>query len=99
MPDDYDFDVAIVHRSRVRDIYLCLSSSRHILRLASAMQEPFSALIHLKLDSIFNDQALPDGFLGGSAPRLQSLRLSSIPFPALPKLLLSANDLVRLTPF
>ena len=41
--------------------------------------------------------ALPDGFLGGSAPRLQSLELDSIPFPALPKLLLSATDLVHLT--
>ena len=97
IPDDYDFYVVIVHRSRVRDIDLCLSSSWHILRLASAMQEPFPVLKHLKLDSVFNVQALPDGFLGGSAPRLQSLRLTSIPFPALPKLLLSANDLVRLT--
>jgi hypothetical protein len=41
--------------------------------------------------------ALPDGFLGGSALRLQSLELKSISFPALPNLLLSSTDLVRLT--
>jgi hypothetical protein len=40
--------------------------------------------------------ALPDEFLGGSAPRLQYLRLNSISFPALPELLLSATDLVHL---
>jgi hypothetical protein len=64
------------------------------------MQEPLPALIHLKLD-LRGDSGpapvLPDGFLGGSAPSLQSLELRSIPFPALPKILLSATDLVCLT--
>ena len=41
--------------------------------------------------------ALPDGFLIKSIPRLQSLELRSILFPSLPKLLLFATDLVRLT--
>jgi hypothetical protein len=40
---------------------------------------------------------LPDSFLGGSAPRLRTLRLMGIPFPALPNLLLSATDLVDLS--
>ncbi|KAI0288126.1 hypothetical protein BC826DRAFT_1188584 [Russula brevipes] len=40
---------------------------------------------------------LPDSFLGGSAPRLRTLQLIGIPFPALPNLLLSASDLVDLT--
>jgi hypothetical protein len=31
---------------------------------------------------------LPDSFLGGTAPRLRSLRLSDVPFPGSPKLLL-----------
>jgi len=39
---------------------------------------------------------LPDSFLGGSAPRLRSLRLIGIPFPALPNLLLSTAELVTL---
>ncbi|KAH9994347.1 hypothetical protein BJV74DRAFT_884173 [Russula compacta] len=39
---------------------------------------------------------LPDSFLAGSAPRLRSLTLIGISFPALPNLLLSASDLVHL---
>ncbi|KAI0281522.1 hypothetical protein BC826DRAFT_1069289, partial [Russula brevipes] len=42
---------------------------------------------------------LPDSFLGGSAPRLRTLKLRDIAFPALPNLrvLLSASDLVTLS--
>jgi len=40
--------------------------------------------------------ALPDAFLGGSAPRLQAIGLCSIPYPALSTLLLSTSDLVKL---
>ena len=39
---------------------------------------------------------VPDSFLGGSAPRLQSIQLGLVPFPGLPKLLLSATHLVDL---
>jgi hypothetical protein len=39
---------------------------------------------------------LPDNFLGGSAPSLQSVWLEGIAFPSLPKLLLSAVGLVSL---
>jgi hypothetical protein len=42
---------------------------------------------------------LPDSFLGGTAPRLRSLELSAVPFPGLPKLLLSATQLVKLQLF
>jgi hypothetical protein len=107
MPDyDYDFGAAIVHHSRVREISINNISSSQLQLLASAMQEQFPALIHLTLhlnrfDGHYSRTApapaLPDGFLGGSAPRLQSLDLRSIGFPALQKLLLSATDLVHLT--
>lgn len=40
--------------------------------------------------------ALSDSLLGGSAPRLRSIRLNYIPFPGLPKLLSSTSDLVHL---
>jgi hypothetical protein len=70
------------------------------------MQEPFPALTHIDVQYRTFDEyeisrygsipAVPDGFLGGSAPQLQSLKLYSIPFPALPKLLLSTTDLVYL---
>jgi hypothetical protein len=41
MPDYYDFNAAIMQRSRVREIDLRLSSNWQLRRLASAMQEPF----------------------------------------------------------
>jgi hypothetical protein len=99
MPEDYDFDAAVVHRNRVCEINLVYLTSLQLQRLASAMHGQFPALISLILQfPSFRRPApvLPDGFLGGYAPRLQYLTLHSIPFPALPKLLLSATDLVRL---
>ena len=101
MPEDYDFDAAIVHHNRICEIEITLKSSQ-LQRLAPAMQEQFPVLTRLSLryDSIGSHHllapALPDRFLGGSAPRLQFLGLDRIPFPALPKLLLSATDLVYL---
>jgi hypothetical protein len=101
MPESYDFDAAVVHRNRVCEIILLHLTSSQLRRLASAMQDQFPALRHLRLG--FDDSyrhpapALSDGFLGGSVSSLQSLKLYSIRFPALPKLLLSATDLVHLT--
>src|SRR6266852_2574427 len=43
-----------------------------------------------------SEPILPDSFLGGTAPRLRSLTLIGVSFPALPKLLLSATHLVYL---
>jgi hypothetical protein len=63
----------------------------------AAMQEPFPALTELWLVSLdTNVTVLPDSFLGGSAPRLKTLYLFGVPFPGLPKLLLSTHNLVRL---
>ena len=99
MSEDYDFDAAIVHHSRVCEINLRYLTSSQLQRLALAMQEQFPALIHLMLGLADNYSrpapALPDEFIR-STPLLQSLRLHSIPFPALPKLLLSATHLVYL---
>ena len=64
-----------------------------------ATSEPFPALIELDLTVTSTEEdppILPDSFLGGSAPRLQSLALWGIPFPAIGKLLLSTHDLVTL---
>ena len=98
MPEDYDFNASIVDPNRVCEINLQHLTSSQLQRLASTMQEQFPALTHLRLDGYYNRPvpALPDRFLGGSAPRLQSLQLHSIPFPSLPNLLLSATDLVDL---
>lgn len=63
------------------------------------MQRPFPALRHLQLwlqpsrPWAGPMQVAPDSFLGGSAPHLQTLSLCRIPFPGLPKLLLSATHL------
>ena len=62
--------------------------------ILAAMQSPFPVLTHLDMDEIYS--VLPDDFLGGSAPRLQELTLSSISYPALPILLLSTPDLIKL---
>jgi F-box-like len=62
-----------------------------------AMQKPFPELADLHF-SVYNGTGpiLPDSFLGGTAPRLRYLYLDGVPFPGLPKLLLSATHLVGL---
>ena len=102
MPEDYDFDAAIVHPNRICEIEFILRSLqlKRLALLAPAMQEQFPALtISRSVRTLLENHlapALPDRLLGGSAPRLQSLKLNCIPLPALPKLLLSAADLVYL---
>ena len=61
------------------------------------MQETYPTMSFVRLWS--DDETvpvLPETFLGGSSPLLQSFWLYGIPFPQLPKLLLSANDIVDL---
>jgi hypothetical protein len=66
-------------------------------KVLAAMEVPFPELTDLRL---FSDgetlPVIPDSFLDGSAPHLQYFELSGIPFPGLPKLLLSATHLVCL---
>ena len=86
---------AVEHPDRVCEIRLRVSDLMG--SLLEAMQVPFPVLTDLGLNCLDpTPPVLPDTFLGGSAPSLQSLALSGIPFPALPKLLLSARDLVNL---
>ena len=68
-------------------------------QLLAAMQVPFPELTDLRLSSSLKPQEVipdPGSFLGGSAPRLQYVSLSGIPFPGLPTLLMSATHLVEL---
>jgi hypothetical protein len=65
----------------------------------SVMRVPFPALtdLTLVLKGVFGTMAIiPDSFMSGSAPCLQHLSLEGISFPGLPRLLLSATDLVHL---
>ena len=109
VPDDYDFNAVIMYPNRVREIcFVDHGRKRSLLqRLATTtwMQEQFPAMTHLTLVRSIDHQVdfsstapiLPDEFLGRTAPRLQSLELTFIIFPALQNLLLSSTHLVRLT--
>ncbi|KAH9971523.1 hypothetical protein BGW80DRAFT_443372 [Lactifluus volemus] len=87
---------ALKHPNRVRNIWLGRITIS-LERLVAVMQEPFPELENLFLHIEGTVLVLPNTFLGGSAPRLRSLTLDSIPFPTLPRLLLSSNDLVDLS--
>ena len=87
---------ALEHSDRVHHIYLYFEGL-DLDKLSAAMQVPFPELTFLGLWSNGKTvSALPDSFLGGSAPRLETLWLRRIPFPGLPKLLLSATHLSSL---
>src|SRR6266478_847202 len=91
---------ALEHNDRVCDIELWRRrlprSPKEMVLLA--MQRPFPALTNLRLVSREEEVGFldSDSFLGGSAPRLRSLWFNCVPFPGLPKLLLSATRLVDL---
>jgi len=80
----------------VRKIDLNGVSKSKMEKICRVMQDPVPDLTDLRLGAGHNPAPLPDSFLGGSCPRLRSLTLEFIPFPALPKLLLSATHLVLL---
>ena len=87
---------ALEHPDRVSRISLFVKESQ-LGEIAALMQEPFPVLTHLSIASQYKTvPALPDGFLGGSAPSLQQLDLSGFQYLALPVLLLSASNLVNL---
>lgn len=93
----FNFVAALKHPDRVSDIRLDSLTRIGVMVFVDMMRRPFSALTYLSLGSIDSDElVLPDGFLGGSAPSLRTLLLKRIAFPALPKLLLSTTQLVKL---
>jgi hypothetical protein len=96
--------VALEHNDRVCQIDLDITNSQSEEVLA-AMQQSFPALMGLWIwwgvqkNGLLEDEmcpVVPESFLGGSAPRLQRLQLTHVPFPGLSKLLLSATGLVSL---
>ncbi|KAH9994355.1 hypothetical protein BJV74DRAFT_795445 [Russula compacta] len=88
---------ALEHHERIRRITVSRVSSWVLGRLAEGMCQPFPMLTSLQLSrDTQSETRLPDSFLSGSAPRLRTLALIGISFPALPNLLLSATDLVHL---
>jgi hypothetical protein len=89
---------ALEHNDRVREIRLWGITNSVLEEVLAATQQPFPALTHLYMElwDQHETPVVPESFLGGSAPRLQHLKLEDIPFPGLPKLLLSATGLVNL---
>ena len=68
-----------------------------LMKEFAEMKKPCPELTSLKLNT--NEEyvpILPDSFLGGSAPRLHTLDLCGIPFPAIRRLVLSIQNLVVL---
>ena len=101
--EDIDHLVAALERrDRVDRIYLSEVNGSSFEKVLAAMQEPFPELTFLYLDLSSKEEPVPivpDSFLGRSAPRLTFLMLCGIPYPGLPKLLLSATNLVSLQLF
>ena len=82
---------ALERRDRVQVVEIIVLLSL-IEELTTAMQEPLPALEHLQLElDFFVDlpigSIIPDTFLSGSAPRLQTICISGISFPSAPTLL------------
>jgi hypothetical protein len=92
-----NFFAALECTDRVCRIDIGIVQSLDLEIFLAVLQQPFPELTHVELASTAETVAVvPDSFLGGSAPRLETLSLVGIPFPGLPKLLLSATHLVIL---
>ena len=91
---------ALEHYDRVCEIRL---GSGHIPssqweKVLATMQVPFPALTDLRLQSRNETTSVvPSSFLGGYAPRLQTLILDCVPFPGLSRLLFSATHIAHLS--
>ena len=101
-----DILAALQRRNRISEIDFWCGYWWEMEQFASAIGGPFPVLTHLTVhvsqtqslmvasDSV--TEKLPDSFLGGSAPLLESLVLERAPFPALPNLVLSASHFLFL---
>jgi hypothetical protein len=102
-----DVIAGLEHSDRISQMHLHCHGARQsdCEKLWAAMQAPFPELASLIMDREAgrwlsqSTAVVPDSFLGGSAPRLRYFQLDSIPFPGLPRLLLSATHLVKLRLF
>ena len=83
---------ALEHKDRICQLDIGHWHMPQFEKVLAEMQQPFPALTRLDF-ACYGGAMVPASFLGGSAPQLQSLILTGIPFPALPKLLLSATNL------
>ena len=90
---------ALENNDRVWAIHLFDVPTLQLEIFAGVMRKPFPELTLLELhanaknESTAQAPVLPDSFLNGSAPRLHTLSLDFVLFPALPKLLLTSSNL------
>ena len=99
---DVDYMIeALAHRDRIYDLELFDVPCSQLERLLAVLQQPFPALRYLRFRHIeempTTPVVIPASFLGGSAPRLQTLEFDFFPFPGLTNLLMSATHLVDLS--
>jgi len=88
---------AALHRcDRISQIDFSDITCTEVENFTAAMDEPFPVLTDLRVSTFEIAESavmaeLPDSFLGGSAPHLQSFVLEGAASPALPNLVLSAS--------
>ena len=91
---------ALEHNDRICQMVILDVPSSGTEKVLAALQQPFPALTSLHFAFPYqkeNVPVVPASFLGGSAPALQTLIMSRIPFPGIPELLSSATHLVDLS--
>ena len=84
-------------RDRISNIVIYYIRGPELKTLVNLLCEPLPVLTRFYLHS--SDESvpvLPETFLGGSAPRLQSFQLTGIPFPSFPKFILHFTHIVLL---
>jgi hypothetical protein len=94
-----DVVASLGQSNHVCKVFLQYLAGWQLEQVLAAMEVPFPKLTFLDLSLLSIGETapvIPDSFLDGSAPRLDFFSLSGIPFPGLPKLLLSATHLVTL---
>jgi hypothetical protein len=95
--DEGNVVAALGYPDRICEIDLTVTRSL-LSRSFVLLRAPFPALERLQLRSqdSMRSLILPTAFLGGAAPRLRDIHLDSTAFPMLPRVLLSARELVSL---
>jgi hypothetical protein len=88
---------ALQHRDRTSEIHITDINGPALATFVSVMHGQLPALTYFFLRSTDESvQVLPETFMGGSAPLLQTFILWSIPFPSFPSLALTATHIVNL---
>jgi len=88
---------ALECRDRISDILIDDIRGPQLEKLFTVLHEPFPVLTRFLLESTDESvPVLPETFLGGSAPRLQTFWLTGIPFPSFAKIILRFTHIANL---